>query len=294
MGQTKGNSRLKRKVRGSYAISTVSIALVLFLLAGVGYIIWNLSKATDGVKERMTLYVMLSDAEPAEVKEVVGYKLRSLEGVKEALFVSKADAAAEMKEFVGGDVEEFLSYNPLPDSYEVRLRASESPKALVAAIESQVSEWKGVDEVVYQRAVVENMDTNLGKFKILLLLFGGALLVVSLVLLRNTIRMSVFAHRTLINTMKLVGASKGFIKRPFLVDSLWQGVVAALLASGLFWGMVVALNEGLPYVMLVSSVEVLATICGGILVGGVLISVLFTNFALNKFIRMNSSKIHIY
>lgn len=294
MGQTKGNSRLKRKVRGSYAISTVSIALVLFLLAGVGYIIWNLSKATDGVKERMTLYVMLSDAEPAEVKEELGYKLRSLEGVKEALFVSKADAAAEMKEFVGGDVEEFLSYNPLPDSYEVRLRASESPKALVAAIESQVSEWKGVDEVVYQRAVVENMDTNLGKFKILLLLFGGALLVVSLVLLRNTIRMSVFAHRTLINTMKLVGASKGFIKRPFLVDSLWQGVVAALLASGLFWGMVVALNEGLPYVMLVSSVEVLATICGGILVGGVLISVLFTNFALNKFIRMNSSKIHIY
>ncbi|MBR1957998.1 MAG: permease-like cell division protein FtsX [Tidjanibacter sp.] len=294
MGQTKGNSRLKRKVRGSYAISTVSIALVLFLLAGVGYIIWNLSKATDGVKERMTLYVMLSDAEPAEVKEEVGYKLRSLEGVKEALFVSKADAAAEMKEFVGGDVEEFLSYNPLPDSYEVRLRASESPKALVDAIESQVSEWKGVDEVVYQRAVVENMDTNLGKFKILLLLFGGALLVVSLVLLRNTIRMSVFAHRTLINTMKLVGASKGFIKRPFLVDSLWQGVVAALLASGLFWGMVVALNEGLPYVMLVSSVEVLATICGGILVGGVLISVLFTNFALNKFIRMNSSKIHIY
>ena len=294
MGQTKGNSRLKRKVRGSYAISTVSIALVLFLLAGVGYIIWNLSKATDGVKERMTLYVMLSDTEPAEVKEEVGYKLRSLEGVKEALFVSKADAAAEMKEFVGGDVEEFLSYNPLPDSYEVRLRASESPKALVAAIESQVSEWKGVDEVVYQRAVVENMDTHLGKFKILLLLFGGALLVVSLVLLRNTIRMSVFAHRTLINTMKLVGASKGFIKRPFLVDSLWQGVVAALLASGLFWGMVVALNEGLPYVMLVSSVEVLATICGGILVGGVLISVLFTNFALNKFIRMNSSKIHIY
>lgn len=294
MGQTKGNSRLKRKVRGSYAISTVSIALVLFLLAGVGYIIWNLSKATDGVKERMTLYVMLSDTEPAEVKEELGYKLRSLEGVKEALFVSKADAAAEMKEFVGGDVEEFLSYNPLPDSYEVRLRASESPKALVAAIESQVSEWKGVDEVVYQRAVVENMDTNLGKFKILLLLFGGALLVVSLVLLRNTIRMSVFAHRTLINTMKLVGASKGFIKRPFLVDSLWQGVVAALLASGLFWGMVIALNEGLPYVMLVSSVEVLATICGGILVGGVLISVLFTNFALNKFIRMNSSKIHIY
>ena len=290
----KGNNRLKRKVRGSYAISTVSIALVLFLLAGVGYIIWNLSKATDSVKERMTLYVMLSDAEPAEVKEELGHKLRSLEGVREALFVSKAEAAAEFKEFVGGDVEEFLNYNPLPDSYEVSLRASESPKALVDSIEAQVSEWKGVDEVVYQRAVVDNMDTNLGKFKIILFLFGGALLVVSLILLRNTIRMSVFSRRGLINTMKLVGASRWFIKRPFLVDSLWQGLVAAVLASALFWGMVVALNEGLPYVMLISGAEVMGTICGGILVGGVLISVLFTNFSLNKFIRMNSSKIHIY
>ena len=290
----KGNNRLKRKVRGSYAISTVSIALVLFLLAGVGYIIWNLSKATDSVKERMTLYVMLSDTEPAEVKEELGHKLRSLEGVREALFVSKAEAAAEFKEFVGGDVEEFLNYNPLPDSYEVSLRASESPKALVDSIEAQVSEWKGVDEVVYQRAVVDNMDTNLGKFKIILFLFGGALLVVSLILLRNTIRMSVFSRRGLINTMKLVGASRWFIKRPFLVDSLWQGLVAAVLASALFWGMVVALNEGLPYVMLISGAEVMGTICGGILVGGVLISVLFTNFSLNKFIRMNSSKIHIY
>lgn len=290
----KGNKRLRRKVRGSYAISTVSIALVLFLLAGVGYIIWNLSKATDGVKERMTLYVMLADGVTDEVAADVGQRLSELAGVREARFVSKREAALEFKEFAGGDVEEFLDYNPLPDSYEVRLRASESPKALVTSIEAEVSEWHGVDEVLYQRAVVDNLDSNMGKFKFLLLLFGGALLLVSLILLRNTIRMSVFSRRQLINTMKLVGASKWFIKRPFLVDSLWQGIAAALLASALFWGMVVALDEGLPYVMLISGGEVMATICGGILVGGVLISVLFTNFSLNSFIRMNSSKIHIY
>ena len=272
----KGNKRLRRKVRGSYAISTVSIALVLFLLAGVGYIIWNLSKATDGVKERMTLYVMLADGVTDEVAADVGQRLSELAGVREARFVSKREAALEFKEFAGGDVEEFLDYNPLPDSYEVRLRASESPKALVTSIEAEVSEWHGVDEVLYQRAVVDNLDSNMGKFKFLLLLFGGALLLVSLILLRNTIRMSVFS------------------RRPVLVDSLWQGIVAALRASAMFWGMVVALDEGLPYVMLISGGEVMATICGGILVGGVLISVLFTNFSLNSFIRMNSSKIHIY
>lgn len=288
------NSRLRRKVRGSYAISTVSIALVLFLLSGVGYLIWNLSHAADSVKERMTMYVMLDDDATDEVVEAVRYGLSRCEGVREALFVSKEQAATEFKEFVGTNFEEFLSYNPLPASFEVRLAATESPKALVAQLEEQFSEWKGVDEVVYQRGVVDNLDANLGKFRLVVLLFGGALLVISLVLLRNTIRMSVFSRRELINTMKLVGASRGFIKRPFLVDSLWQGVVAALLAMALFWAMVVALAEGLPYVMLISGAEVMLTICGAILVGGVLISVLFTNFALNKFINMNSSKIYIY
>lgn len=288
------NNSLKRKVRGSYAISTVSIALVLFLLSGVGYVIWNLSHAADSIKERMTLYVMLADDATQEVVDAVRYGLTSAEGVREVVYVSKEQAATEFKEFVGSNFEEFLSYNPLPASFEVRLRATESPKALVATLEEQISGWKGVDEVVYQRGVVDNLDANLGKFRLLVLLFGGALLVISLVLLRNTIRMSVFSRRELINTMKLVGASRSFIKKPFLVDSLWMGVVAALVAMGLFWAMVVALAEGLPFVMLISGAEVMGTICGAILVGGVVISTLFTNFALNKFIRMNSSKIHIY
>ena len=288
------NNSLKRKVRGSYAISTVSIALVLFLLSGVGYVIWNLSHAADSIKERMTLYVMLADDATQEVVDAVRYGLTSAEGVREVVYVSKEQAATEFKEFVGSNFEEFLSYNPLPASFEVRLKATESPKALVASLEEQISGWKGVDEVVYQRGVVDNLDANLGKFRLLVLLFGGALLVISLVLLRNTIRMSVFSRRELINTMKLVGASRSFIKKPFLVDSLWMGLVAALVAMGLFWAMVVALAEGLPFVMLISGAEVMGTICGAILVGGVVISTLFTNFALNKFIRMNSSKIHIY
>ena len=288
------NNSLKRKVRGSYAISTVSIALVLFLLSGVGYVIWNLSHAANSIKERMTLYVMLEDEATDEVVEAVRHSLATAEGVREVVYVSKQQAATEFKEFVGSNFEEFLSYNPLPASFEVRLKATESPKALVAALEEQIAGWNGVDEVVYQRGVVDNLDANLGKFRLLVGLFGAALLVISLVLLRNTIRMSVFSRRELINTMKLVGASRSFIKKPFLVDSLWMGLVAALVAMGLFWAMVVALAEGLPFVMLVSGAEVMISICGAILVGGVVISLLFTNFALNKFINMNSSKIHIY
>ena len=286
--------QLRRKVRGSYAISTVSVAMVLFLVASVGYIIWNLAKATDNIKERMTLYVMMEESAPDQVVEEVGFKLRSTEGVREVEFISKSDAAADFKSFTGGNFEEFLEYNPLPASFEVRLMASESPKALVSSIEAQVLEWKGVEEVIYQQGMVESMDTNLGKFKLLLVVFGAVLLLISLILLKNTIRMSVFSRREIIATMKLVGASKGFIKRPFMRDSFFMGLAAAILASLMFWGMLVALSEGVPYLVLISEGSVMTMIFGGIFVGGVTLSMLFTSLSLGRFIRMNSAKIHIY
>lgn len=285
---------LRRKVRGSYAISTVSIALVLFLVASVGYIIWNLSKATDNIKERMTLYVMMEPLAEEAVTEEVGVKLQGVEGIREVRFISKSDAAADFRSFAGGNFEEFLDYNPLPASYEVRLAASESPKELVAEIERVASEWKGVDEVIYQQGMVESMDANLGRFKLLLVVFGAVLLLISLILLKNTIRMSVFSRREIIATMKLVGATKGFIKRPFIVSSFWMGLAASAIASAMFWAMLVALSEGVPYLVLISGGRVMAMIFGGIVVGGIVVSMLFTSFALNKFIRMNSAKIHIY
>lgn len=285
---------LRRKVRGSYAISTVSIALVLFLVASVGYIIWNLSKATDNIKERMTLYVMMEPMTTDEITDQVGAKLLTTDGVREVKFISKSDAAADFKNFAGGNFEEFLDYNPLPASYEVRLAASENPKTLVAQIESVVKEWEGVEEVIYQQGMVESMDANLGRFKLLLVVFGAVLLLISLILLKNTIRMSVFSRREIIATMKLVGATKGFIKRPFVASSFWMGLAAAAIASAMFWAMLVALSEGVPYLVLISGGKVMAMIFGGIVVGGVVVSMLFTSFALNKFIRMNSAKIHIY
>ena len=285
---------LRRKVRGSYAISTVSIALVLFLVASVGYIIWNLSKATDNIKERMTLYVMMEPTAADAVVSEVGAKLLTTEGVREAKFISKSDAAADFRNFAGGNFEEFLDYNPLPASYEVRLAASESPKELVAKIESVVKEWAGVDEVIYQQGMVESMDANLGRFKLLLVVFGAVLLLISLILLKNTIRMSVFSRREIIATMKLVGATKNFIKRPFIASSFWMGLAASALASAMFWAMLVALSEGVPYLVLISGGRVMAMMFGGIVVGGVVISMLFTSLTLGRFIRMNSAKVHIY
>lgn len=285
---------LTRRVRGSYAISTVSIALVLFLMSAVGYFVWTLSQATESLKERMTLFVTVAESATEGDILDLGDRLTKTEGVREVVYVSKEEAAEDYREYAGGDWQEFLDYNPLPDTYEVRLAASESTKALVESLTKEIGGWREVDDVVYQKGMVESMEENLATFRMVLLIFGSLLLFVSVVLLRNTIRMSVYSRREIISTMKLVGANKGFIRRPFLINSVWMGVAAGALASLFFFGALVGISKGMPYLMLSYGWQTLAVSFGAIVVCGVIISFLFTLLALNRFINMNSAKTNIY
>ncbi len=294
MSKAENSKSLKRKVRNSYIISTISIALVLFLLGSVGYLIFNAVRATEMMKENMSIHIMLrSDADPERMAEI-GRMLGDMEAVKEVTFVPKETAAEDFKEQVGSDFVEFLSFNPLPDSYEIKLNSDFSEKEHVRRFEKEVSGWKGVEEVVYQKNVVEQISTNINKFNFALLLFGGALLVIALILLNNTIRLTIYSKRYLINTMRLVGASRWFIVKPFLLRSILHGIYAWLIAGAMFLGLVAGLNEGLPEVtLLTESMPVYYTLCG-MLVLGILISALFTVFAVNKFVKMNYTKINLY
>lgn len=294
MSKAENSKSLKRKVRNSYIISTISIALVLFLLGSVGYLIFNAVRATEMMKENMSIHIMLrSDTDPERMAEI-GRMLGDMEAVKEVTFVPKETAAEDFKEQVGSDFVEFLSFNPLPDSYEIKLNSDFSEKEHVRRFEKEVSGWKGVEEVVYQKNVVEQISTNINKFNFALLLFGGALLVIALILLNNTIRLTIYSKRYLINTMRLVGASRWFIVKPFLLRSILHGIYAWLIAGAMFLGLVAGLNEGLPEVtLLTESMPVYYTLCG-MLVLGILISALFTVFAVNKFVKMNYTKINLY
>lgn len=294
MSKAENSKSLKRKVRNSYIISTISIALVLFLLGSVGYLIFNAVRATEMMKENMSIHIMLrSDTSPERMAEI-GRMLGDMEAVKEVTFVPKETAAEDFKEQVGSDFVEFLSFNPLPDSYEIKLNSDFSEKEHVRRFEKEVSGWKGVEEVVYQKNVVEQISTNINKFNFALLLFGGALLVIALILLNNTIRLTIYSKRYLINTMRLVGASRWFIVKPFLLRSILHGIYAWLIAGAMFLGLVAGLNEGLPEVtLLTESMPVYYTLCG-MLVLGILISALFTVFAVNKFVKMNYTKINLY
>ena len=294
MAKAENTKSLRRKVRNSYIISTISIALVLFLLGSVGYLIFNAVRATDLMKENVAIHLMIKHGTSDERIAEIGRELGAHEAVKEVTFVPKAVAAENFKEQIGSDFVEFLAFNPLPDAYEVKLHAQYSDKDYVRKFEKEAASWNGIEEVVYQRAVVEQIGSNINKFNLVLLLFGGALLVIALILLNNTIRLTIYSKRYLINTMKLVGASKWFIMKPFLLRSILHGVYAWLIAAAMFLALVAGLGEGLPEVtFLAESRPVYYVLCGMLLLG-ILISALFTLFAVNKFVRMNTTKINLY
>ena len=294
MAKAENTKSLRRKVRNSYIISTISIALVLFLLGSVGYLIFNAVRATDLMKENVAIHLMIKQGTSNERIAEIGRELGAHEAVKEVTFVPKAVAAENFKEQIGSDFVEFLAFNPLPDAYEVKLHAQYSDKDYVRKFEKEAASWNGIEEVGYQRAVVEQIGSNINKFNLVLLLFGGALLVIALILLNNTIRLTIYSKRYLINTMKLVGASKWFIMKPFLLRSILHGVYAWLIAAAMFLALVAGLGEGLPEVtFLAESRPVYYVLCGMLLLG-ILISALFTLFAVNKFVRMNTTKINLY
>lgn len=286
--------KIKRRIRNAYMVSTVSIALVLFLLGAVGYLILNAREASDQLKENMTLSVLLKDELQKADLKTMEKSLKAMPAVKEVAFISKDDAAKEFKEYIGNDFVGFLEGNPLPASFEVTLNAEYSQSDSVKILDTQISQLEGVEDVLYQAAIIEQVTSNIHKFNLILIFFGGTLLLISLILINNTIRMTIFSKRSIINTMKLVGATRVFILKPFLLRAIAQGIYAALIAAALISGVIYGLIQGVPEAGFITAAEPLAYIFGGILVLGILISLLFTYGAVSKYIRLNTNQLYIY
>lgn len=292
----KDDKRLKRKVRNSYIVSTVSMALVLFLLGSVGYLMTAAMKVADTLQESVSVTVELRNGLSDEQKEKINKRLTDDELVGSVVFSSKEEKAADsdFRKMFESEFEEILEENPLLDSFELTLTAQSAQKEELDAFIKKVEAIKGIDRVSYPAIVAEKLHATVGKIRLILFLFGGALLIISLILLNNTIRLAIFSKRYLINTMKLVGATKWFIMKPFLVSSIQQGVLAGLGAALLFGIAVWGLNESIPEMTTIANAEKAAMIIGSMVAGGVVISLIFTATAINKFVNIKSNKIYLY
>ena len=291
----KDDKRLKRKVRNSYIVSTVSITLVLFLLGSVGYLMVAALKVADTLQESIAVTVELKNGLSEAQKETISKRLTAEEMVATIAYSAKEEKAEEeeFRKMFGSSFEEILPENPLLDSFELTLTSASSDKELLDSFIAAAGRIEGVDRVSYPALMAERLHATVN-IRLVLLLFGGALLVISLILLSNTIRLAIFSKRYLINTMKLVGATKWFIMRPFLGSSLTQGILAGTAASALFGLAVYGLNEAVPELMTIAEAGKIAIILGSMIAGGIIISGLFTFAALNKFINMKSNKIYLY
>ena len=292
----KEDKRLKRKVRNSYAISTISISLVLFLLGSVGYLMVSALEAADALQNNISATVELKRGVGEEQRDNIRRRIAAYPLAGEVTFSSKESKAddEEFRRMFGVEFENILEDNPLMDSFSVQLSAEASSLDVLAEFAANVEKIEGVDRVSYPAQLIDSVHSMIGAFQTILFAFGGALLLISLILLNNTVRLAIFSRRYLINTMKLVGATKWFIMRPFLGRGILCGMWAGLLATLLFGGVAYALMESMPE--LFSQEQILrALVISGVMVsGGMVISALFTLLAVNRFVNMKSNKIHIY
>lgn len=292
----KDEKRLKRKVRNSYRISTLSLSLVLFLLGSVGYLIGAAMRLAHTLQEQVTVMVELQPEAAADEVEALRELLHEEPLVRSFAFSTREEKAADadFRALFEQEFEVVLEENPLRDSFELQLTADSESTEQVEELVVLLEQQQVVERVSYPARMAERMHLTVRKVRFVLLLFGAALLLVSLILLSNTIRLAIFSKRHLINTMKLVGATKWYIMRPFLGESIMQGIRAGLLATLLFGGAAYGLTEAIPEFTSLTALEEAAVIAATMVVGGVVLSLLFTWVAVNRFVNMKSSKIYLY
>ncbi len=289
----KAESRLtKRRLRSSYLTSIISITLVLLMLGLLGLLILNAKRVSDYVKENIGFSIILKE----NVKEVDIIRLQknldASEYVKSTEYITKEQAAEELQQELGEDFIEFLGYNPLLASIEVHLYAPYANPDSLEVIEGDFQNYDQIKEVFYQKSLVNLLNENIRKISLIILVFSALLFLIAIALINNTIRLSVYSKRFIIHTMQLVGATRGFIRRPFLYRSAFHGLIASLLAIGLLSGLLYLGQQEFQEIISFRDIEILGVLFLAVLIIGIAINWISTFFAVNKYLRMNVDKLY--
>ena len=270
-------------------ISTAMVLILLGLVVLTGLVGRNLSSR---VKENLVVTVMLAqdmtNPEAAQLQK----KLRERPYMNQMKYVSKEDALKEGVKELGSDPSEFVGENPFLSSIELTLRADYANNDSLRWIEKELKAIPKVSEIAYQKDLVEAVNKNLAKISLVLLGLAVLLLIVSFSLINNTIRLGVYARRFSIHTMKLVGASWGFIRRPFVRRSVGLGVLAAVIACVVLGGLVYALYRYEPEILTVLTWKELAITGGAVLLFGLIITAICAHISVNKFLRMKAGELY--
>lgn len=272
--------------------SIISIALVLFLLGLIFFIGLLGQKLSVYVRENISFSVVLKEnSKDADIKKIQK-QLDSRPYIKSTEYVSKEQAAKELEEELGENPETFLGFNPLQASIEVKLNSEYANPDSLLLIEKQIKSYTDVSELLYRKDMMQLVNDNLKRTGIILLTLAAVLMIISFVLISNTIRLLIYSKRFLIHTMQLVGATSGFIRRPFIRYNVASGIVAAVLAVGMLTGVLYYVQRDFPGFIDLLDIRSLLIVFGIVLALGICLSFVATCFAVNKYLRMDADKLY--
>ncbi|MBC8181821.1 cell division protein FtsX [candidate division KSB1 bacterium] len=278
----------RRRLQSSYITTVVSISLVLFMLGVLGLIIFHAKKLSDYVKENIGFSIIMKE----NVKEAGIIKLQktldATDYIKSTEYITKEQAAKEFTEELGEDFTSFLGYNPLLPTIEVRFKAAYANNDSLSVIKDKILADENVKEVFYQESLVNVVNKNVRKIGIIILGFSALLLIIAIALINNTIRLSVYSKRFIIRSMQLVGATRRFISKPFILKGVLQGIIGSFIAILLLVGIVYVSQRELPELVNLQDIDLFLSLFGIVIFLGIIISWLSNYFAVRKYIRIKT------
>ena len=288
------NRLMRRRIFGAWVSTVISISLVLLLVGVASILLLNARSVSDYFKENMQVSVLMKQDVTEEQALAYQSTLASVPGVRSTTFISREQGVEEMARMLGSDFLDVFSSAPVPVSIDVNLEADYVSLDSLETVRTLLSASPLVDEVVYQTSLVEALNANLHKIGLVLGVLIALLLFISFVLIGNMVRLNVFARRFTIHTMQLVGATRGFIRAPFIGQSAVQGLFAALIAIGLLIGGLFILRREFVQLFEIFQLRTLLLTMGIVVVSGVLICVASTWIVVGRLVRFDRDQLYAF
>jgi cell division transport system permease protein len=282
----------KRRLRTSFITTVFSISLVLLMIGLLALIILQARKLSDYVKENIGFSVIIRDGvKDTQILELEN-NLKLEPFVKSTRFITKEEAAADLIKDLGEDFIGFLGYNPLLASIELKLNAAYANNDSLAVIERELNKEMIVQEVYYQKSLVQVVNENIRKIGYVLIGFSILLLIIAVALINNTIRLAVYSKRLLIRSMQLVGATQHFIRKPFIMTGISQGLYGALIAISILTAIMFFAGRHVPELALLRDTRLFISLYTFVILSGLIISGASTFLAVRKYLRLDSNNLY--
>jgi len=282
----------KRRLISSYFSVVLSVFLVLFLLGVLGLFIINSKKLSDDFKEEIAMTVFFKNEANDSILKTFGTDLKKLKFVKSSIYVSKEAAAKQHTDIIGEDFMTFLGTNPLQNSYDIHLKADYIDSANILKIERQLRSNEMVSDVVYDKQLIKLVNDNIKKVSMWILIISGFLTLIAVLLINSSMRLSIYSNRFIIKTMQMVGATKAFIRKPFILRSIRLGIAGAILAVIALIGLLIYLDNSFPNLKIIEDKALIGLVLLGVLAIGVLITWISTYFATQRFLNLRTDDLY--